>query len=162
MRCASKDDVPEEDWREACHRLWNTAYLSRAVESLRAEGHELPDDLIRHISPQIWEHINLTGIYDWRREPQPKGRPGTLLLPIGVRVPVLAGLAVVVATPHYWAKRMLKVASKGIRDRLVACFRSLLARHLEQAQSLATSRSVSGHPSPKACQCLNSQKSQHK
>jgi TnpA family transposase len=53
--------------------LWNTAYLSRAVESLRAEGHELPDDLIRHISPQIWEHINLTGIYDWMREPQPKG-----------------------------------------------------------------------------------------
>ena len=53
--------------------LWNTAYLSRAVESLRAEGHELPDDLIRHISPQIWEHINLIGIYDWRREPQPKG-----------------------------------------------------------------------------------------
>ena len=52
--------------------LWNTAYLLRAVESLRAEGHELPDDLIRHISPQIWEHINLTGIYDWRREPQPK------------------------------------------------------------------------------------------
>jgi len=53
--------------------LWNTAYLLRAVESLRAEGHELPDDLIRHISPQIWEHINLTGIYDWGREPQPKG-----------------------------------------------------------------------------------------
>ena len=53
--------------------LWNTAYLARAVESLRAEGHELPDDLIRHISPQIWEHINLTGIYDWGREPQPKG-----------------------------------------------------------------------------------------
>ena len=33
----------------------------------------LPDDLIRHISPQIREHINLTGIYDWRREPRPKG-----------------------------------------------------------------------------------------
>ncbi len=46
---------------------------ARAVESLRAEGRELPDDLIRHISPQIWEHINPTGIYDWRREPQPKG-----------------------------------------------------------------------------------------
>lgn len=53
--------------------LWNTAYLSRAVESLRAEGHDLPDDVIRHISPQIWEHINLTGIYDWMREPQPEG-----------------------------------------------------------------------------------------
>lgn len=53
--------------------LWNTVYLSRVVESLRAEGHDLPDDVIRHISPQIWEHINLTGIYDWMREPQPEG-----------------------------------------------------------------------------------------
>jgi TnpA family transposase len=53
--------------------LWNTVYLSRVVESLRAEGHDLPDDIIRHISPQIWEHINLTGIYDWMGEPQPKG-----------------------------------------------------------------------------------------
>ena len=34
---------------------------------------DLPDDVIRHISPQIWEHINLTGIYDWMHEPQPKG-----------------------------------------------------------------------------------------
>jgi TnpA family transposase len=53
--------------------LWNTVYLSRVVEGLRAEGHDLPDDVIRHISPQIWEHINLTGIYDWMREPQPEG-----------------------------------------------------------------------------------------
>ena len=53
--------------------LWNTAYLSRVVQSLRDEGHDLPDDIIRHISPQIWEHINLTGIYDWRGEAQPKG-----------------------------------------------------------------------------------------
>jgi hypothetical protein len=37
--------------------LWNTVYLSRVVESFRAEGHNLPDDVIRHISPQIWEHI---------------------------------------------------------------------------------------------------------
>jgi len=53
--------------------LWNTVYLSRAVESLRAEGHDLPDGIIRHVSPQIWEHINLTGIYDWVVEPQPEG-----------------------------------------------------------------------------------------
>ena len=52
---------------------WNTVYLSRAVDSLRAEGHDLPDHIIRHISPQIWEHINLTGIYDWLREPQTTG-----------------------------------------------------------------------------------------
>ena len=53
--------------------LWNTVYMSRVIESVRAEGHELPDDIIRHISPQIWEHINLTGIYDWMSEPQPRG-----------------------------------------------------------------------------------------
>ena len=53
--------------------LWNTVYLSRVVESLRAEGHDLPDHIIRHVSPQIWEHINLTGIYDWRGEAQQKG-----------------------------------------------------------------------------------------
>lgn len=53
--------------------LWNTVYLSRVVESLRAEGHDLPDHIIRHVSPQIWEHINLTGIYDWRGEAHPKG-----------------------------------------------------------------------------------------
>jgi len=53
--------------------LWNTVYLSRVVESLRAEGHALPDHIIRHVSPQIWEHINLTGIYDWMGEAQQKG-----------------------------------------------------------------------------------------
>ena len=53
--------------------LWNTAYLSRVVESLREEGHDLPDDIIRHISPQIWEHINLTGIYDWNGASRPEG-----------------------------------------------------------------------------------------
>lgn len=53
--------------------LWNTVYLSRAVDILRAEGQELPDDIIRHISPQIWEHINLTDIYFWMGEPQPVG-----------------------------------------------------------------------------------------
>jgi TnpA family transposase len=53
--------------------LWDTAYLSRVAESLRAEGHELPDDLLRHVSPQIWEHINLTGIYDWASKPHQDG-----------------------------------------------------------------------------------------
>jgi Tn3 transposase DDE domain-containing protein len=53
--------------------LWNTVYLSRVVESLRTEGHDLPDHIIRHVSPQIWEHINLTGIYDWRGETPQKG-----------------------------------------------------------------------------------------
>src|SRR5271169_6330764 len=53
--------------------LWNTVYLSRVAENLRAQGHELPNELLRHVSPQIWEHINLTGIYDWTAKPQPDG-----------------------------------------------------------------------------------------
>jgi TnpA family transposase len=53
--------------------LWNTVYLSLVVESLRAEGRDVPDHLLRHVSPQIWEHINLTGIYDWTSKPHPGG-----------------------------------------------------------------------------------------
>ena len=53
--------------------LWNTVYLSRVAEILRAQGHNLPDELLRHVSPQIWEHINLTGIYDWTAKPEPDG-----------------------------------------------------------------------------------------
>ena len=51
--------------------LWNTAYLERVVDQLRAEGHVLPNEILRHISPQIWEHINLTGTYDWSRQDIP-------------------------------------------------------------------------------------------
>ncbi|MGF6227783.1 TnpA family transposase [Inquilinus ginsengisoli] len=51
--------------------LWNTVYLSRAVDQLRAEGHDLPDEILRHVSPQIWEHINLTGTYDWNHQDLP-------------------------------------------------------------------------------------------
>ena len=34
---------------------WNTVYLSRAVEIFRAGGHSIPDESLRHISPQTWE-----------------------------------------------------------------------------------------------------------
>lgn len=42
---------------------WNTVYLSRAVAHLRQQGRKIPDDVLKHISPLSWEHINLTGIY---------------------------------------------------------------------------------------------------
>ena len=31
--------------------LWNTVYLSRAVDQLRAEGHDLPDELVARLLP---------------------------------------------------------------------------------------------------------------
>ena len=45
--------------------LWNTVYLDRALTTLRERGDPIPDDLVRHLSPLGWEHINLTGDYIW-------------------------------------------------------------------------------------------------
>ncbi|MBO9463310.1 Tn3 family transposase [Labrenzia sp. R5_0] len=64
---------------------WNTVYLSRAVAHLRQQGRNIPDDVLKHISPLSWEHINLTGIYSWDTEQQiPEGfrslrSPGRIL-----------------------------------------------------------------------------------
>ncbi len=44
--------------------LWNTRYLERAVATLR-QTETVPDDLLAHLSPLGWEHINLTGDYIW-------------------------------------------------------------------------------------------------
>jgi TnpA family transposase len=45
--------------------LWNTVYIERALIALRDKGEPIRDDLIRHLSPLGWEHINLTGDYVW-------------------------------------------------------------------------------------------------
>jgi TnpA family transposase len=49
---------------------WNTVYLSRATAHLRQRGRNIPDRLLKHVSPLSWEHINLTGIYSWDTEQQ--------------------------------------------------------------------------------------------
>ena len=46
--------------------LWNTVYLERAVAALRERGQTIPAELLAHLSPLKWEHINLTGDYHWR------------------------------------------------------------------------------------------------
>ncbi len=48
--------------------LWNTVDLDRAVKALREREREQPisDDMLAHLSPLGWEHINLTGDYVWR------------------------------------------------------------------------------------------------
>jgi len=52
-------------------------------------------------------------------------RPGTLLLPMSVRIPVLAGVASVAGRPAYWAERLLGVVDDSHRSGLAACFREL-------------------------------------
>ena len=44
---------------------WNTVYLDRAVQHLRAQGVTIPDDLLAHVAPLGWQHIALTGDYVW-------------------------------------------------------------------------------------------------
>ena len=45
--------------------VWNTVYLERVVATLRQRDPSLREDLLRHLSPLGWEHINLTGDYVW-------------------------------------------------------------------------------------------------
>ena len=45
--------------------LWNTRYLGAAVAALRGRGHAIRDELLKHVWPLHWEHINLTGDYSW-------------------------------------------------------------------------------------------------
>ena len=44
---------------------WNTVYLDRAIQYLRARGETVSDDLLAHVAPLGWEHIGLTGDYVW-------------------------------------------------------------------------------------------------
>ena len=44
--------------------LWNTRYLECAVAALR-QVEDVPDNLLAHLSPLGWEHVNLTGDYVW-------------------------------------------------------------------------------------------------
>jgi TnpA family transposase len=45
--------------------LWNTVYLSQAVDILRVKGIDIPEEYVKHLSPLGWEHIALTGDYIW-------------------------------------------------------------------------------------------------
>ena len=56
--------------------LWNTRYLERAVAALR-QTEDVPDQLLAHLSPLGWEHVNLTGDYIWSAErPVTESRDG--------------------------------------------------------------------------------------
>jgi len=64
---------------------WNTVYLDRAVTQLKRAGRDIPDTLLKHISPLSWEHINLTGIYTWDAEHQMPNGFRSLRLPARLR-----------------------------------------------------------------------------
>ncbi len=43
--------------------LWNTVYLGWAIEALHRQGEIIPNELLAHLAPLGWQHINLTGDY---------------------------------------------------------------------------------------------------
>ena len=45
--------------------FWNTMKLGEVVAQQKGEGKLLSPDLLAHVSPLGWEHINLTGEYRW-------------------------------------------------------------------------------------------------
>lgn len=54
--------------------LWNTVYLSRAVEYVRGQGVDIPDELLSQVAPLPWAHIALTGDYLWNEIDRPLER----------------------------------------------------------------------------------------
>ena len=57
--------------------VWNTRYLERAVAALR-QVEDVPDQLLAHLSPLGWEHVNLTGDYVWGTPHSMSENPGGL------------------------------------------------------------------------------------
>jgi TnpA family transposase len=55
---------------------WNTRYLGHAVQHLRDRDENVPDQLLAHVWPTAWEHVNLTGDYSWPSTH--RGDPGQL------------------------------------------------------------------------------------
>jgi len=45
--------------------LWNTLGLEQAIEAMRAEGEDVPEEYLEHVAPLGWEKIILTGEYVW-------------------------------------------------------------------------------------------------
>lgn len=68
--------------------LWNTVYLERAVAAIRRNGQTISDEMLTHLSPLKWEHINLTGDYHWRKD---AGLGNRKLRPLRTSPPLASG-----------------------------------------------------------------------
>lgn len=45
--------------------LWTTAYLADALAALRAEGHQVTDEAVAHLTPAQHDHVNFYGSYSF-------------------------------------------------------------------------------------------------
>ena len=44
---------------------WNTKHLGRIIHNMKQQGQHMPPNQLAHLSPLGWEHIILTGFYEW-------------------------------------------------------------------------------------------------
>jgi hypothetical protein len=71
-------------------------------------------------------NVVITGFDDFLRDTSPGfRRPGTLLLPMSVRIPVLAGVARVVRRPSHWTESLLPAVGDSARPALAGCLRAI-------------------------------------
>ena len=75
-------EIRDQSFDQQCYRAsglnlvtaaivrWNTVYMEKAVEELRRTGQLADENLLKHLSPLGWEHINLTGDYVWQQNKQ--------------------------------------------------------------------------------------------
>jgi hypothetical protein len=52
--------------------LWNTLYLNKALGYLRASGMEIHDKDINRLTPLGFDHIRMTGRYDFTLTARPE------------------------------------------------------------------------------------------
>jgi len=45
--------------------VWNTVYMQAAIEHLKAQGHEITEEALSHLSPARFEHINIYGKFSF-------------------------------------------------------------------------------------------------
>jgi len=57
--------------------LWGTVYLERVIQTLQNSDAGVDPDLLQHLSPLGWEHINLTGNYNLAKPHQARPLPAT-------------------------------------------------------------------------------------
>jgi hypothetical protein len=44
---------------------WNTKHLGSIIRDKQQRGMHIPSEQLAHLSPLGWEHIILTGFYQW-------------------------------------------------------------------------------------------------
>jgi hypothetical protein len=106
-----------------CERLGGpiiTLMRSLLLPRMRPQQETLVADL-----PRLLELV-VPGFDDFLRLSSPYfRRPGTLLLPMNIRIPVLAGVARVARQPAHWVEGLIAAVGDSARSALASCFLEL-------------------------------------